>query len=216
MALIKITSFAKAKNNGYGGGGSSSTTKGFTTSIKRDLETHTLWGQPFNGTQDVDGDMEINGSINVSGNINVEHDIFSSSIQTGTIDADDANIATANVHNTNTTNLNATNGEIQTLISENADIQNLNVDVLNAKQAHFWELVIDKMRSTNGAFILSPANAKIEKVVTNTDGSFNLMWRTTDINANKAITNDFEINDQVICMSFNQADVGNNYYTSNN
>lgn len=215
MALIKITSFAKAKNNGYGGGGSSSTTKGFTTSIKRDLETHTLWGQPFNGTQDVDGDMEINGSINVSGNINVEHDIFSSSIETGTIDADNANIATANIHNTNTTNLNATNGEIQTLISENADIQNLNVDVLNAKQAHFWELVIDKMRSTNGAFILSPANAKVEKVVTNTDSSFNLMWRTTDINTNKAITNDFEVNDQVICMSFNQADVGNNYNISN-
>ena len=85
MALIKITSFAKAKNNGYGGGGSSSTTKGFTTSIKRDLETHTLWGQPFNGTQDVNGDMEVDGSINVSGNINVGHGIFSSSIETGTI-----------------------------------------------------------------------------------------------------------------------------------
>lgn len=222
MSLIKITSFAKQKQNNGSGGGSSSTTKGFATTIKKELDMHYLWGQPFNGTQDVNGNMDVEGDINVTGNINAtsdihaDGDIYSNSVQTGTIDADNGNITTVNSTNTNTTNINATNGEIENLISTNAEIQNLNVDVLNAKQAHFWELVIDKMRSTNGAFILSPANAKIEKVVPNsTNRNFQLMWRATDINTNKAITNDFEVNDQVICMSFNQADVGNNYNIKN-
>lgn len=228
MALIKITSFAKAKNNGSGSGSTNSTSKGFTTTVKNKLDMHYLWGQPFDGTQDVNGNMSVEGDINVTGNINAEGDITTKSnihtdaeissrtVKTDTIDAENGNIATVNSTNNNTINLYATNGDIENLISQNSDIQNLNVDVLNAKQAHFWELVIDKMKSTNGAFILSPANAKIEKVITDsTNQNYQLMWRTTDINTNKAITNEFEVNDQVICLSFNQADVNNNYDISN-
>lgn len=216
MALIKITSFSKAKNNGSGGGGNSSATKGFATTIKKDLDLHYLWGQPFNGLQDVNGNMDVDGDINVTGNINVENKIISTSIQTNSIDAEIGNIDTLDTVNSNALHLYAAEGQIENLISTNSEIQNLNVDVLNAKQAHFWELVIDKMRSTNGAFILSPANAKIEKVVEDTtNGKFNLMWRTTDINNGKAITNDFEVNDQIICQSFNQADMNNKYDVGN-
>lgn len=217
MALIKITSFSKAKNNGSGGGGgNSSATKGFATTIKKDLDLHYLWGQPFNGLQDVNGNMDVEGDINVTGNINVENKIISTSIQTNSIDAEIGNIDTLDTVNSNALHLYAAEGQIENLISTNSEIQNLNVDVLNAKQAHFWELVIDKMRSTNGAFILSPANAKIEKVVEDTtNGKFNLMWRTTDINNGKAITNDFEVNDQIICQSFNQADFNNKYDVGN-
>lgn len=235
MGLIKITSFAKAKQNNGSVGGSTSTTKGFTTTIKRELDTHYLWGQPFNGTQDVNGDMYVNGKMDVESDLNVEgyldvtknihtkEDIhvekcvYSTNIDTGTIQAKNGSITTVNSTNTNTTNVNATNGDIETLITQNAEIQNLNVDVLNAKQAHFWELVIDKMRSTNGTFILSPANAKIEKVIENSDLKqlYQLMWRATDINTNKAISNDFEVNDQIICMSFNQASADNNYNLNN-
>lgn len=217
MALIKITSFSKAKNNGSGGGGgNSSSSKGFATTIKKDLDLHYLWGQPFNGLQDVNGNMDVEGDINVTGNINVENKIISTSIQTNSIDAEIGNIDTLDTVNSNALHLYAAEGNIENLISTNSEIQNLNVDVLNAKQAHFWELVIDKMRSTNGAFILSPANAKIEKVVEDTtNGKFNLMWRTTDINNGKAITNDFEVNDQIICQSFNQADFNNKYDVGN-
>ena len=228
MALIKITSFAKAKNNGSGSGSSNSTSKGFTTSIKNKLDMHYLWGQPFDGTQDVNGNMGVEGDINVTGNINAEGDITTTSnihtnaevssktMKTDTIDAENGNMGTVNSTNANTINLYATNGDIENLISQNSEIQNSNVDVLNAKQAHFWELVIDKMKSTNGAFILSPANAKIEKVVADSaNQNYQLMWRTTDINTNKAIANEFEVNDQVICLSFNQADVSNNYDISN-
>ena len=234
MGLIRITSFAKAKQNNGSVGGSTSTTKGFTTTIKRELDTHYLWGQPFNGTQDVNGDMDVNGKMDVEGDLNVEgyldvskniHTkedmhvekcVYSTNIDTGTIQANNGSITTVNSTNTNTTNVNATNGDIESLITQNAEIQNLNVDVLNAKQAHFWELVIDKMRSTNGTFILSPANARVEKVVEDTtNGNYQLMWRATDINTNKAITNDFEVNDQIICMSFNQADVNNSYNVNN-
>ena len=216
MALIKITSFSKAKNNGSGGGGNNSSSKGFATTIKKDLDLHYLWGQPFNGLQDVNGNMDVEGDINVTGNINVENKIISNSVQTNSIDAEIGNIDTLDTVNSNALHLYAAEGNIENLISTNSEIQNLNVDVLNAKQAHFWELVIDKMRSTNGAFILSPANAKIEKVVEDTtNGKFNLMWRTTDVNNGKAITNDFEINDQIICQSFNQADFNNKYDVGN-
>lgn len=217
MALIKITSFSKAKNNGSGGGGgNNSSSKGFATTIKKDLDMHYLWGQPFNGLQDVNGNMDVEGDINVTGNINVENKIISNSVQTNSIDAEIGNIDTLDTVNSNALHLYAAEGNIENLISTNSEIQNLNVDVLNAKQAHFWELVIDKMRSTNGAFILSPANAKIEKVVEDTtNGKFNLMWRTTDVNNGKAITNDFEINDQIICQSFNQADINNKYDIGN-
>lgn len=235
MALIRITSFAKQKQNSGSGSSSTSTTKGFTTTIKKELDTHYLWGQPFNGTQDVNGNMDVNGKMDVEGDLNVEgyldvtkniHTkadmhvegyVYSNIVDTGTIQANNGSITTVNSTTTNTTNVNATNGEIESLITQNAEIQNLNVDVLNAKQAHFWELVIDKMRSTNGTFILSPANAKIEKVVQKSDLKqlYQLMWRATDINTNKAITNDFEVNDQIICMSFNQAEVDNNYNVNN-
>lgn len=224
--MIRITSFAKAKENAKGNGSSG----GFTTSIKTELDTHYLWGQPFNGTQDVDGDMDVNGNINVYGDLavggdvklnsdlTVVGDIQSNSVTTGTIDATNGNINLVNSQTVNTTDVNATNGEIENLISENAGISNLNVDVLNAKQAHFWELVIDKMRSTNGTFILSPANARIEKFETlynKENVYYRLMWRTTDLQTNKAITNDFEVNDQIISMSFNQANAVNNYDISN-
>ncbi|WP_455094413.1 polymer-forming cytoskeletal protein [Prevotella koreensis] len=226
MALIKITSFAKAKNNGSSNG-SNSNSKGFTTTIKKDLDMHYLWGQPFNGTQDVNGDMDVKGNVTIDGKIKVENidvngdihvdgKVISKTIKTETIDADNGNFKTVNSHNINTLSLNSTNAEIENLISKNAEINNLNVNVLNAKQAHFWELIIDKMKSTNGSFILSPANAKIEKIITNPkQRKFQLMWRTTDLNTNKAISNDFEVDDQIISISFNQADAGNNYNISN-
>ena len=220
MSLIKITSFARRKNNSTV---SSSTTvvNGFATSTPAqtaELETHSLWGNEFNGTQDINGSMEVNGTIYTSDGINTDGDItttsdihadgdvYSNSVNTGTLDATNGDI----------TNFTSDEATIQHLISTNGDITNLNVDVLNAKQAHFWELVIDKMRSTNGSFILSPANARIEKVVANpTERNYKLMWRAQDINTGKAITNDFVVNDQIICMSFNQADSGTQYDVDN-
>ena len=64
--MIKIDSFIV--NKGSNSSSSSSNGGGFanTITVQKKLETHKLWGQEFDGTQDVDGDMTINGNVNVN------------------------------------------------------------------------------------------------------------------------------------------------------
>ena len=81
MSLIKITSFAKRKNNSTV---STSTTvvNGFATSTPTqtaELETHSLWGNEFNGTQDINGSMEVNGTIYTSDGLTTDGDITTTS-----------------------------------------------------------------------------------------------------------------------------------------
>lgn len=214
--MIKIDSFIKkngsnSSSNGGGGFANGATTN--TTTVQKELETHKLWGQPFNGTQDVDGDMTVNGNVAISGNV------------TATIGA------ITNIESENITNLGALTTDTvdaTTINGVNADISNqLNVnDILSigittdyltvTKSAHFWELVVDKISSTKGAIIVSPANCIVEDL-DNNNGTYTLYWRAEDKETGKAITNDFKVNDQIICQSFNSANdtdfnVNNKYY----
>jgi hypothetical protein len=77
-------------------------------------------------------------------------------------------------------------------------------------------LIIDKLKSVGGTVILSAANARIDKVVS-VSGGYKLYWRKEDADRAKAISNDFVVNDQVICQSFNAQTGGshnvcNKYY----
>lgn len=210
--MIKIDSFIKknGSNSSNGGGGFAN---GTTTTVQKELETHKLWGQPFNGTQDVDGDMTVNGNVKVSGNVTATNgaitNIESESItNVGTITTDTVDAATINGANANISNqLN-----IKDIISKNITTDYLTV----TKSAHFWELVVDKISSTKGAIIVSPANCIVEDIENN-NGTYTLYWRAEDKETGKAITNDFNVNDQIICQSFNAADgdtynVNNKYY----
>ena len=215
--MIKIDSFIKkngsnsSSSNGGGGFANGVTTN--TTTVQKELETHKLWGQPFNGTQDVDGDMTVNGNVKVSGNVtatkgaitNIESESITNvgTITTDTVDATTINGVNANISN----QLN-----IKDIISKNITTDYLTV----TKSAHFWELVVDKISSTKGAIIVSPANCMVEDL-TNDNGTYTLYWRAEDVETGKAITNDFQVNDQIICQSFNAADgdtynVNNKYY----
>ena len=215
--MIKIDSFIKkngsnsSSSNGGGGFANGVTTN--TTTVQKELETHKLWGQNFNGTQDVDGDMTVNGNVNVSGNVTATNgaitNIESESItNVGTITTDTVDATTINGVNANISNqLN-----IKDIISKNITTDYLTV----TKSAHFWELIVDKISSTKGAIIVSPANCMVEDL-TNDNGTYTLYWRAEDVETGKAITNDFQVNDQIICQSFNAADgdtynVNNKYY----
>lgn len=215
--MIKIDSFIKkngsnsSSSNGGGGFANNSVTN--TTTVQKELETHKLWGQPFNGTQDVDGDMTVNGNVNASGNVTATIGVIT------------------NIESESITNLGALTTDTvdaTTIKGVNADISNqLNVkDILSidmttdyltvTKSAHFWELVVDKISSTKGAIIVSPANCIVEDL-TNENGQYTLYWRCEDKETGKAITNDFKVNDQIICQSFNAANdtdfnVSNKYY----
>jgi hypothetical protein len=95
---------------------------------------------------------------------------------------------------------------------EDGNFHNLTV----TGSAHFFELIIDKLKSVGGTVILSAANATIDKVES-VSGGYKLWWRKEDNDRAKAIMNEFAVNDQVICQSFNAQtgishNVSNKYY----
>ena len=216
--MIKIDSFIKKNapnpSSNVGGGFANGDTSTNTTTVQKELETHKLWGQPFNGTQDVDGDMTVNGNVTINGDVTATNgaitNIESESItNTGTITTD-----TINATNIKGTNANISNQlNVKDIISKNIATDYLTV----TKSAHFWELVVDKISSTRCAIVVSPANCIVEDIEVGKDGTYTLFWRCEDKETGKAITNDFQVDDQIICQSFNAANttdfnVRNKYY----
>ena len=121
--------------------------------------------------------------------------------------------------------INALNAFITSLQSERITTEYLTV----TKQAHFFELIIDKIRSVGGQLILTPASCEVDYVYgVDENGNllpieaenmsrivaYDIFWRATESDGHK-VTNDFRENDQVICQSFNNANVGTSYDVSN-
>ena len=105
---------------------------------------------------------------------------------------------------------------------------NITTDYLTVtKQAHFFELIIDKMRSVGGTIIESAANCEIDYVKAedangnevpldaNNVNHYNVYWVATDRTTGRQITNGWLPFDQAICQSFNNASSGVNYDISN-
>lgn len=125
------------------------------------------------------------------------------------INASTGNIKDINSSIINTSTLTAKDGSINDLVSENIITHNLEVTGL----AHFFELVIDRIKAAGGAVIFTPADGfKVEEVEQSTNG-YKLYWSATD--GDRATHNMWKVNDQAICQSFNQAQVGHNYDISN-
>lgn len=101
-----------------------------------------------------------------------------------------------------------------TCIQNSGEIITKDLTVTGA--AHFFELVIDKLRSVGGQVILTAANAKVDHVEFR-DTYYRLYSKATDEDGN-AVDQMFVINDQIKCQSFNrkQLKVGEpNYNVSN-
>ena len=122
-----------------------------------------------------------------------------------------------------TDDLNAVKGWIGTLNSKSITTEYLNV----TRQAHFFELVIDKIRSVGGQMIMTAANCVVDyakavdangNYLENLDDSnakaYDIFWLGSDASG-RAVTNDWKVNDQAICQSFNNVSTGVNYNVSN-
>lgn len=125
-----------------------------------------------------------------------------------------------------TEDLEAIKAWIETLNSHEITTEYLTV----TKQAHFFELVIDKIRSVGGQIIVTAANAIIDAafaydandnlipVVDSTNinnvAYFEVWWKCTDDTGRKT-EQEFVENDQALCMSFNNVHEGTNYDVSN-
>lgn len=270
--MIRIKSFARQKKSNSGG----SSGGAFTTTIVssgKELDTHYLWGQAFNGTQDIYGDLTSSGKItsnsiqtnrltattgnvtNISGDSldyvygDIDHltaesgtvttlesstgtitnltsttgtitnldsekgdiaDLTSQTIQTGKVTADEGTITTLTGTDATITNVSGENATfdlatLKEILSENITTENLTV----TRSAHFFELIIDKIKAAGGAVLLTPSDGfKVEKVVADGD-DYKLYWLADD--GDKKISNMWEIGDQAICQEFNRAVEGTSY-----
>lgn len=253
--MIRITSFAKAKENTNGNNtnGYANSTTTHVTVNKTGVEGVNIWGQYHDHTADISGDMSgvrnisANGNIVTSGdiqgkNITATNHIQSQSISTNTLNTtgevsiggeltvegditNNGDLHTNNIFATNgtftgdlsTLNFLATNGEITNLTSKTATIDNLTV----TKAAHFYKLIIDEIKATQGQIIVTPANAEIVDIVYNSadGGLYKLFFLANDETTGKEISNTFDIHDQILCQTFNAAtgtsyDVSNKFYWS--
>lgn len=225
--MIQIESFARKKKSGTSSSSTSSLTTGggFASSkvTVEEVQGVNIWGQYHDHTGDIDGDLtssgtitganvvstgsitaetgQINGNLGVSGNVNATNATL-----TGDLTADDGlftgniNVNEITANNTNTTNLNS-----EEIITEKLTV---------TKQAHFFNLTIDEIKSVGGQVILSAGNATIDYVL-DAGSSYMVAWKKTD--DENGVSNQFKVGDQVICQTFNRTDttgqnVTNKYY----
>ena len=175
---------------------------------KRLKDTHLIFGQPFNGTADVSGDLTNVNNITASGG---DITVRAEDGKGGNITAD--GIVTAQkfigdveAENVTTVNLSADSGKITSLRGDNlgynyAEIKEALIDMLTSveittekltvtKQAHFFELIIDKIKAAGGAVLLTPADGfKVDKVrlINHNPAFYRLYFRAK--NGDKAISN---------------------------
>jgi len=247
--MIEIVSYSKKKNTTSNTTGTGNSSGGGTTSNKNGtgkLEKHLLWGQPFDGTEDVKGDMVGVGNMsadnvsakgvevkkikadsgkiesiegesldyrsvkadNLTSTTGTIDNITSTTANTDTITSKVANTEKINADNANIGGLTANNASITSLTGDNAVISNLTV----TGAAHFFKLSVDEVQATQGQIIVTPANAKIDKVEVLTNGDFKCSWRNEQ--EGKKIEQTFAEQDFAVCQTMNVAE-GTNYNAAN-
>ena len=115
-------------------------------------------------------------------------------------------------------NRNQPNGSGPNKVTVNADLEvngksnftddmtatNITVDYLTVtKLASFFQLVIDKIRASQGQIIITDSNAKID-YVEKVDGVSRLYWRADSENKGNLSLNGFVEGDQIVCQTFNR------------
>ena len=114
-----------------------------------------------------------------------------------------------------TKTINADVGNIKDIYSNNITNKKMikTKDLTVTGTAHFFELVIDKIKAAGGAALFTPADGFDIDVVEAVENGYKLYWRC-EVDG-KVRQNMWQVNDQAICMSFNQAKVGVSYNVSN-
>ena len=153
------------------------------------------------------GDINSNGNFNNGGNIT----------NTGTLKTSYATVDNdLTVGKTVTAKtINADVGNIKDIYSDNITNKKMikTKDLTVTGTAHFFELVIDKIKAAGGAAIFTPADGFDIDVVEAVENGYKLYWRCEA--DGKVRQNMWKVNDQAICMSFNQAKVGVSHNVSN-
>lgn len=216
--LINIKPYAKPKKNGSGGA-SSITYNISGTDIGGDLNLKSLQANRI-----VTEYLEANNIQ--AGNTNTVNLVASD----GTISSlrgDNLNYASGTIGDLNSNNIRTGN----LTVDDTATIRNIFNKYLNSKEivtdyltvnksAHFFEVVIDKIRSVGGTIINTATSCILDFVEpieeNGTITKYRCYWKQTNDDGNY-VSNDWMVNDQAISQNCNLVaginhDTGNHYY----
>lgn len=187
------------------------TASGGDLTVKSDYDEEGLNGGNIYADVDIEAGNDITAGNNVIGKKFI-----------GDVEADDVTTTTltaevGNIKSLSGIRLNFNEGDIRKLMTEALTSVDIVTETLTVtKQAHFFELIIDKIKAAGGAILLSPADGfKVERIDSLTEGGithFRLYWKASD--GEKAISNMWQEGDQAICQTFNAAE-GTSYNVSN-
>lgn len=225
--MIQIESFARKKKTGTSSSSTSSLTTGggFASSkvTVEEVQGVNIWGQYHDHTGDIDGDLISSGNITGAGITSTGTITAETGQINGNLDVD-GSITTTNATLTGdlTANDGTFSGDVSCdgLTGNSIETTNLNSEEIVTerltvtKQAHFFNLTIDEIKSVGGQVILSAGNATIDHVL-DVGSSYMVAWKKTD--DENGVSNQFKAGDQVICQTFNKTDatgqnVTNKYY----
>lgn len=190
------------------------------------IETETLY---VNDNATFNDDVEFCKNIEVYETINARNANISETLTANDVNCDNVNCNdTVNTHYLLSNTIENSKGiKTKQLSAETITSDNItNSDTITTKNlnvtgtAHFFELIIDKIKSAGGSAMFTPADGfTIDKITERkqADGviySYTLYWKSRDDEGN-ARSNMWKVGDQALCMSFNQAKVGTNYNVSN-
>ena len=233
----------KNGNQSSGGGGNSSNVTKITTDVGgvniwgqyHDHHADVSGDMSNVGNITADGNITTTNDINAR-NITANNNITSNKVMTGDINSSgdltvvnvdasgaihaDGNIGTeSNLSGRNIfadedvicENIEAGTGNISQLQSINITTEFLTV----TKAAHFYKLIIDEIKATEGQILVTPASSGEGLVYVEQDGNYYICYFLAhDMSTGKKINNSFKVGDQVICQTFNAA-TGLQYNASN-
>ena len=158
-------------------------------------------------------DATVDNDLTVTNNINSTTINNSGNLKTTDATVDNDLTVT---NNANITTINSTTGNITTIKSNNIT----NTDTIKTKNlsvtgtAHFFNLIIDKIKSAGGAALFTPADGFDVDIVQDSTDGVKLLWQCQDEDGNQR-DNMWKVNDQALCMSFNKAKVGTTHNVNN-
>lgn len=160
------------------------------------LKGNGLWDKVFkNIREDEEGNIYIDGKATKFGSPVYLNDIFSNSTDP------DENLRKIGFHDNvkfyKNLEVNGKSDFTGDITANNIKVDNLTVN----KLAHFFQLVIDEVKSSQGQIIISNAHAKID-YVEKVEGGTELWWRADG--ENYEIRNQFWNGDQILCQTFNR------------
>lgn len=165
------------------------------------LKGNGIWDKVFkNIREDEEGNIYIDGKATKFGSPVYLNDIFSNSTDP------DENLRKIEFHDNvkfyKNLEVNGKSDFTGDITANNIKVDNLTVN----KLAHFFQLVIDEVKSSQGQIIISNAHAKIDYV--EKEGPETMLWWRAEgehfSDLPYFINNEFQEGDQILCQSFNR------------